>query len=75
MRGGDGAARRGGLMRDLSNDRSLISINSMTVKPWSLEQLVEGCARAGIGAISPWRDIVQACRRRASGKAASARTA
>jgi sugar phosphate isomerase/epimerase len=48
-------------MRDLSNDRSLISINSMTVKPWSLEQLVEGCARAGLSAISPWRDIVQAC--------------
>ncbi len=48
-------------MRDLSNDRSLLSINSMTVKAWSLEQLVEGCARAGIGAISPWRDIVQAC--------------
>jgi sugar phosphate isomerase/epimerase len=48
------------MMRDLSNDRALISINSMTVKPWSLEQLVEGCARAGISAISPWRDIVQA---------------
>jgi sugar phosphate isomerase/epimerase len=48
-------------MRDLANDRSLLSINSMTVKPWSLEQLVEGCARAGISAISPWRDIVQAC--------------
>jgi sugar phosphate isomerase/epimerase len=48
-------------MRDLSNDRSLLSINSMTVKPWSLEQLVQGCARAGISAISPWRDIVQAC--------------
>jgi sugar phosphate isomerase/epimerase len=48
-------------MRDLSNDRALLSINSMTVKPWSLEQLVEGCARAGISAISPWRDIVQAC--------------
>jgi sugar phosphate isomerase/epimerase len=48
-------------MRDLSQDRSLLSINSMTVKPWSLEQLVEGCARAGLSAISPWRDIVQAC--------------
>ena len=47
-------------MRDLSNDRALVSINSMTVKPWSLEQLIEGCARAGISAISPWRDIVQA---------------
>jgi len=48
-------------MRELANDRSLLSINSMTVKAWSLEQLIEGCARAGITAISPWRDIVQAC--------------
>jgi sugar phosphate isomerase/epimerase len=55
-------------MRDLSNDRALISINSMTVKPWSLEQLVEGCARAGISAISPWRDIVQACGAERAGK-------
>ena len=31
------------------------------MKPWSLEQLVEGCVRAGITAIAPWRDIVQAC--------------
>jgi sugar phosphate isomerase/epimerase len=55
-------------MRDLSNDRSLLSINSATVKPWSLEQLVEGCARAGISAISPWRDIVQACGVERAGK-------
>ena len=48
-------------MRDLSNDRALLAINSATVKAWSLEQLVEGCARAGITAIAPWRDIVQAC--------------
>ena len=48
-------------MRDLSHDRALLSINSMTVKAWSLEQLIEGCARAGISAISPWRDIVHAC--------------
>ena len=47
-------------MRDLSNDRSLLAINSATVKPWTLEQLVEGCVRAGITAIAPWRDIVQA---------------
>lgn len=47
-------------MRDLSNDTSLLAINSATVKAWSLEQLVEGCARAGIKAIAPWRDIVQA---------------
>lgn len=47
-------------MRDLSKDRSLLAINSATVKSWTLEQLVEGCARAGIAAIAPWRDIVQA---------------
>jgi sugar phosphate isomerase/epimerase len=55
-------------MRDLTTDRSLLSINSMTVKPWSLEQLIEGCARAGISAISPWRDIVQACGVERAGK-------
>jgi sugar phosphate isomerase/epimerase len=47
-------------MRDLSRDKSLIAINSATVKPWTLPQLLEGCARAGITAIAPWRDIVQA---------------
>src|SRR5439155_741005 len=30
-------------------------------KARSLERLLEGCARVGISAISPWRDIVQAC--------------
>ena len=55
-------------MRDLANDRSLLSINSTTVKPWSLEQLVDGCARAGITAISPWRDIVQGCGVERAGK-------
>jgi sugar phosphate isomerase/epimerase len=55
-------------MRDLSHDRSLLSVNSATVKPWSLEQLVDGCARAGITAISPWRDIVQACGVERAGK-------
>ncbi len=48
-------------MRDLSDDRGLLAINSATVKAWTLPQLVEGCARAGISAIAPWRDIVQAC--------------
>jgi len=48
------------LTRDLANDRSLLAINSATVKSWTLEQLVDGCARAGITAIAPWRDIVQA---------------
>jgi sugar phosphate isomerase/epimerase len=47
-------------MRDLSRDKSLLAINSATVKPWTLEQLVEGCVRSGITGIAPWRDIVQA---------------
>jgi len=55
-------------MRDLSHDRALLSINSMTVKAWSLVELVEGCARAGLSAISPWRDIVQACGAERAGK-------
>ena len=38
-------------MRDLAKDRSLLAINSATVKPWTLEQLVEGCVRAGITGI------------------------
>lgn len=48
-------------MRDFRNDRTQIAINSATVKGCSLEQLVDGCARAGISAIAPWRDVVQAC--------------
>jgi sugar phosphate isomerase/epimerase len=55
-------------MRDLTHDRALISINSMTVKAWSLVELIEGCARAGISAISPWRDIVQSCGPERAGK-------
>src|SRR5262245_53453841 len=47
-------------MRDLSRDKRLLAINSATVKPWTLQQLVEGCARMGITGIAPWRDIVQA---------------
>ena len=49
------------LMRDLSRDRSWLAINTATVKAWSLEQAIEGCARAGITAIAPWRDVVQQC--------------
>ena len=47
-------------MRDLSRDKQWLAVNSATLKAWSLEQLVEGCQRAGVGAIAPWRDIVQA---------------
>jgi sugar phosphate isomerase/epimerase len=48
-------------MRDLSDDRSSLAINTATVKSWSLEQVIAGCARAGITAIAPWRDAVEQC--------------
>jgi sugar phosphate isomerase/epimerase len=48
-------------MRGLSRDTQWLAVNSATVKAWTLPQLVEGCQRAGITAIAPWRDIVQAC--------------
>ncbi|WP_405635247.1 sugar phosphate isomerase/epimerase [Streptomyces sp. NBC_01178] len=37
-----------------------LSINQETVKQWSLEELAEGCAKAGIGAVGLWRAPVQA---------------
>ena len=48
-------------MRDFSRDTSWLAINTATVKSWTLEQAIEGCARAGITAIAPWRDVLQAC--------------
>src|ERR1700730_14201384 len=48
-------------MRDLSRDRKWLALNTVTVKSWSLEQAIDGCARAGITALAPWRDIVQRC--------------
>jgi sugar phosphate isomerase/epimerase len=47
-------------MRDFSNDHSALAMNSATVKSLNLAQLADGCARAGITAIAPWRDLVQA---------------
>jgi sugar phosphate isomerase/epimerase len=35
-----------------------LSLNQITVDQWSLPELVEGCARAGIGTIAPWREPV-----------------
>lgn len=37
---------------------SRLSLNSATTKKWTLAEAVEGCARAGIPAIGPWRDRV-----------------
>lgn len=39
-------------------DFSRLSLNSATTKKWTLEEAVEGCVRAGIPAIGPWRDRV-----------------
>ncbi len=55
-------------MRELSRDTNWFAVNSATVKAWSLSQLVDGCARAGVTAIAPWRDIVQAAGLEKAGK-------
>lgn len=42
-----------------SPDPSLLSLNTATVRmQWTMDQIVEGCARHGIRGISPWRDQV-----------------
>jgi sugar phosphate isomerase/epimerase len=49
-------------MRDFSSGIEWLSINTATVRQqWTLPQIIEGCARHGIAAISPWRDQVAAC--------------
>ncbi len=49
-------------LRDLSNDTSLLSLNTATVrKRWNLAEIIDGCARHNIGGISPWRDQVAEC--------------
>ena len=40
------------------SDFSRLSLNSATTKKWTLPEAVEGCVRAGIPAIGPWRDII-----------------
>jgi sugar phosphate isomerase/epimerase len=45
-------------MRDLANDPRWLAINSATIKSWPLQQQIEGCARAGITGIAPWREGV-----------------
>ncbi|MBI1779413.1 MAG: sugar phosphate isomerase/epimerase [Proteobacteria bacterium] len=43
-------------------DPKLMSLNTATVRDqWTLEQVIEGCARAGIAGISPWRDKLAEC--------------
>ena len=40
------------------SDFSRLSLNSATTKKWTLAEAVDGCVRAGIPLIGPWRDIV-----------------
>jgi sugar phosphate isomerase/epimerase len=48
-------------MRDFSLDHRLLSLNTATVRrQGDLLQIVDACARHGIGAIDPWRDQVAA---------------
>ncbi len=49
-------------------DKSRLSLNTATVKSWTLEQCVEACVRHGIPALDPWRDIVQKTGAEAAGK-------
>ncbi|MBW4093917.1 MAG: sugar phosphate isomerase/epimerase [Acidobacteria bacterium] len=39
-------------------DFSRFSLNTATTKKWTLQEAVEGCVRAGIPSIAPWRDRV-----------------
>ena len=36
-----------------------LSLNTATIKQWSLKQCIEGCVRHGVTVIGPWRDKVQ----------------
>lgn len=39
-------------------DLARLSLNTVTVRGWTLGQCIEGCARHGIRGISPWRDRI-----------------
>ncbi len=48
-------------MRDFTQDHHWLSINTATVrKQWTLDRIIDACAKRGIRAISPWRDQVAA---------------
>jgi len=50
------------ILRDLSSDISLLSLNTATVRQqWNLAEAIEGCVRHNIGSITPWRDQVAEC--------------
>jgi sugar phosphate isomerase/epimerase len=41
------------------NDLRRLSVNSETIKQWSLEELVAGCVAQGVPGIAPWREPVE----------------
>jgi sugar phosphate isomerase/epimerase len=46
-------------MRDFSSNHDALSINTATVrKQWTLDRIIDECARRKIRAISPWRDQI-----------------
>ena len=49
-------------MRDLTGDTGLMSLNGATVRQlWTLEEIIDGCVRHGVGGIAPWRDQIEKC--------------
>src|SRR3712207_6630163 len=40
------------------SDLSRLSLNQVTTRRWGLREAVEGCLRADVPAIAPWRDKV-----------------
>lgn len=44
----------------MTDPLSRLSLNQETIKQWSLEELTEGCVKAGIGMVGLWRAPVQA---------------
>lgn len=43
---------------ETDGDVSRLCLNQVTTRRWGLREAVEGCSRAGVPAISPWRDKV-----------------
>ncbi len=55
-------------MTDQLNDLSRLCIHTMTTKPWSLAEAIEGYARAGVPGITVWRQHVEPMGAREAGR-------
>src|ERR1700722_6369170 len=49
-------------------DLSRCAIHTITTKPWSLRECIEGYSKAGIGAMSVWRNALDGIGAKAAGK-------